>query len=169
MDIVSVREQVSVVSSEECGGEAVIEGNYRYLLRRWWSTQDKPLTWVLLNPSTANANEDDATLRRIISFTKLEGYSGLTVVNLFAYRSTSPKILRQVDNRIGDQNDRYIQEAAHQAAKIVVAWGAYTALQGRDRDVVALLEQPLWCLGTTRLGHPRHPLLCQRQYVPSSL
>ena len=66
--------------------------------------------------------------------------------------------LARIENPVGDENDRYIREAAMRAAKIVVAWGAHRTLHGRDSAVITQFCQPLWCLGTTREGHPRHPL-----------
>ncbi len=149
--------QLHLLPNKDMGGDAVIDGNYRYMLRRWWSTDGKTLAWVLLNPSTANGEEDDATLRRIKFHTKREGYSRLIVVNLFAYRSPYPSVLKQVADPVGEANDVYIQAAFAQADAVVVAWGAWTGLQGRDHDVLSLWTKPVLCLGTTRQGYPRHP------------
>jgi hypothetical protein len=48
--------------------------------------------------------------------------------------------------------------------QIILAWGNGGSLQGRDRYVMALLgDQPIYCLGTTKLGQPRHPLYLRRE------
>ena len=67
--------QMSLLPDEEIGGDALIKGCYRYQLRRWWGANRKMLVWILLNPSTADAENDDATLRRVIFYSKREGYN----------------------------------------------------------------------------------------------
>jgi hypothetical protein len=150
-------EQMSLLPTEGYGGDAIVDGNYRYQLRRWWSSSGKILVWVLLNPSTADGTKNDTTLRRIISFTQREGYSRLVVVNLFAYRSPYPRALKQVAEPVGPANDQYLQGAFEQADKVVAGWGAFDALQGRDLEVLRLCTKPVFCLGTTQQGYPRHP------------
>ncbi len=145
-----------------CSSGAVIDGPYRYSLWREWDPQYPRLLWVLLNPSTADANCDDPTLRRCLAFTRSWLFGSLEMVNLYAWRSSIPRDLARIENPVGEENDRYICEAATRAAKIVVAWGAHGALHGRDSAVIAQLCQPLWCLGITREGHPRHPLYIKK-------
>jgi hypothetical protein len=87
----------------------------------------------MLNPSKADANIDDPTLRRCINFAKSWDFGSLIVVNLFAYRSASPLDLRQVDDPIGKQNDRYLKKAIKSADQVVVAWGNNGKLMQRDR------------------------------------
>ncbi len=138
---------------------AIIQGPYRYRLWRTWNAHQPTLLWILLNPSTANGTQDDPTLRRLVSFSRSFGYGGLVVVNLFAWRATSPQALKEADDPIGPDNDRFIREAAAHAQQIVVAWGNGGTYQQRDQDVLTLLTpSPLWCLGITRDGHPMHPL-----------
>ncbi|PZO44161.1 MAG: hypothetical protein DCF19_02870 [Pseudanabaena frigida] len=142
---------------------AVIDktGTYRYLLWREWDLDKSKLVFVMLNPSKADADIDDPTLRRCINFTKSWGYGSLRVVNLFAYRSASPLDLKKVDDPIGKQNDRYLKKAIKSADQVVVAWGNNGKLMQRDRFVLELLSklniQP-HCLGITKAGYPRHPL-----------
>src|SRR5690242_13236344 len=135
-------DQQSLLPTEDYGGDAVIEGYYRYQLQRWWSREGKVLVWVLLNPSTVDGKDNDATLRRVISFTRREGYRRLIVVNLFAYRSPDPQSLKQLADPVGPANDRYLQDAFVQADKVVAGWGAFDALQGRDRTVLQLCAKP---------------------------
>ncbi len=150
---------------------ADIAGPYRYLLWRAWGEAhpDKTprhLLWVLLNPSKADAHQDDQTLRRCISFSKAWGYDGLEVVNLFAFIATNPRDLWAAADPVGPENDRYLAAAAACAADIMVAWGEHGAFQQRDRAVLSLLKlqsaRPLWCLGMGRNGCPRHPVRLPR-------
>jgi hypothetical protein len=154
-------------------GAAVLdaEGRYRYVLRRRWAPEETVL-WIMLNPSTADATSDDPTIRRCRSFSRRWGYGALAVVNLFSYRSTDPKALRArafTGGRslvVGPETDAYIRREAAAARMIVAAWGTRGAFLGRGQVVLALLEEAGWavhCLGTTRGGHPQHPL-----YVPGN-
>ena len=141
-------------------------GRYRYRLERWWGTGD-PAVFVMLNPSTADASEDDPTIRRCVGFAESWGYSGLIVVNLFAWRATNPRDLpADKAMAIGPHGDAAIRAAAHRSALVVCAWGAGGALHGRGAEVLKALRehaQP-WTLRTTKAGHPSHPL-----YLPADL
>ena len=139
---------------------AVIKGTYRYLLRRKWDVNKPQVTFVMLNPSTADAYQDDPTLRKCINFAKSWDYGSLEVVNLFAYRATNPRELRQVVDPVGSKNNCYLQLATKRAALIIVAWGAHGSFQNRNKVVLDLIsgQQPLYCLGLTKHRHPRHPL-----------
>jgi len=143
---------------------------YRYSLWREWNIDAPKLVFIMLNPSKADAYIDDPTLRRCIGFAKSWGFGSLTVINLFAYRSTKPSELRQVNDPVGSQNDRYLKKAIKSADKVVVAWGNNGKLMQRDRMVLDLLSiynvQP-YCLGTTKTGYPRHPLyvMCSQEPV----
>ncbi len=152
-----------MIPSVQSTSGAVICGPYRYLLWREWRPDCPRLLWIMLNPSTANETEDDPTLRRCITFSRAWSYGRLEVVNLYAWRTPSPSDLACVPSPVGSENDRYIREAALRAARIIVAWGAHPLAQERARQVLALLNQPVWCLGTTRAGHPRHPLYLGRE------
>ncbi len=151
---------------------AVIDktGLYRYLLWREWEVNQPKLVFIMLNPSKADADIDDPTLRRCINFAKSWGCGSLVVVNLFAYRSASPLDLKKVDDPVGKQNDRYLKKAIRSADKVVVAWGNNGKLMQRDRLVLELLSklkvQP-HCLGITQAGYPRHPLyvMCSNEAV----
>lgn len=141
---------------------AVIIGDYRYLLWRTWDGALPRMLWVMLNPSTADETTNDATITRCVGFSKVWGYGGLDVVNLFALRATRPSTLRQVADPIGPENDRYITQALSRAGGIVVAWGEHGGFLGRDRAVLERLAQhatqALYCIGVTKNGSPRHPL-----------
>lgn len=136
---------------------------YRYRLWRIWSPSRPQALWVLLNPSTADAYADDPTIRRCEGFTRAWGLGGFEVVNLYAYRATDPSELARATDPIGPENDRTITVRARRpdVSHVVCAWGASAPPGDRATEVIALLRiRPiaLWCLGTTKDGHPRHPL-----------
>lgn len=146
-------------------------GTYRYLLGRRWD-EGCVLPWIMLNPSTADADTDDPTVRRVVQFSHDAGYRAAIVVNLFALRSPDPKALRSHPDPVGPGNDPLLTlmaQGLEREATIldrlpaaVAAWGA-KAPADRVSTVMAILAGiNLWCLGTTKAGHPRHPL-----YVPA--
>ncbi len=137
-------------------------GRYRYALRRRWGAG--PLaTWVLLNPSTADAAHDDPTVRRCVAFARRWGFAAIDVVNLFGLRSSDPAVLVRHRDPGGPGNDAAVRAAVRAAAVTVVAWGNRGGLAGRDAVVLAQLGADVVCLGLTRDGRPRHPL-----YVPAA-
>lgn len=147
---------------------AGIHGPYRYALWRQWE-KGPALTWVMLNPSTADGLQDDATIRKCVGFSRLFGYSGIVVWNLFAYRATDPRVMVRAhelgEDIIGPKNDALFRSPA---CVVVVAWGAGGGFLGRDRAVLEMLRphmlRSIYRLGPpTKGGHPRHPL-----YVPYS-
>lgn len=111
----------------------------------------------MLNPSTADATTDDPTIRRCIGFAKAWGCGSLSVVNLFAYRATSPKELKLVPDPIGLFNYHFVQQASQQAAITVAAWGIHGGQLHQGQTVLSMLKNPQ-CLGLTSAGHPKHPL-----------
>lgn len=130
---------------------------YRYQLTRIWDDRLSTVVFVGLNPSTADANIDDPTVRRCVGFAREWGFGALILVNLFALRSTDPSGLYAARAPIGPDNDHWIRLAGSNAELVVAAWGVHGELHGRGRYVRALFPR-LMCLGRTREGHPRHPL-----------
>jgi hypothetical protein len=136
---------------------------YRYVLWREWDKHRPPFVVIGLNPSTADETQDDPTIRRCLGFARREGCGRLAMLNLFALRATDPRVLRTHSAPIGIDNDRHILDAGSiPDAVIVSAWGVHGTLHDRDVWVAGLISAPLWCLGTSKAGHPRHPL-----YLPS--
>jgi hypothetical protein len=137
---------------------------YRYLLRRTWDSAKPLLSWIMLNPSVADAERDDATIRICAGRARRLGCGGIEVVNLFGLIATLPSVLRSVDDPVGPENDRYIREALVRANSsggwLVCGWGGHGRYRDRDKAVLSLLLPvgPLWCLGHTDTGAPRHPL-----------
>jgi hypothetical protein len=139
---------------------------YRYLLTRIWNPAVKPVVFVMLNPSTADALEDDPTIRRCTSFARRERAGGLVVVNLFGLRSTDPRALLNHPDPIGQHNDAFVRQATDQADTVICAWGAAGVTGDRGHEVTRALtarRAALQCLGRTSTGQPRHPL-----YLPKT-
>jgi len=137
---------------------------YRYTLTRTWGPRMPGVAWIMLNPSVADAEIDDPTIRRCMGFTQRFGYDGLVVVNCFGYRATDPAELLEVGAEIavGPDNGEWVRKACHQAAIIVAAWGALKKpLRGAAEFVAKLIRtdgHKLKCIGMTKDGQPRHPL-----------
>ena len=119
----------------------------------------------MLNPSIADKEQDDPTIRRCRRFAEREGAGGIVVVNLYAFRATDPRCLHKAGHPIGPDNHDHIRDVARRAAQsgqsVVCAWGMNDKAQG-GRAVLALLQREgatAMCLGRTATGHPRHPLL----------
>jgi hypothetical protein len=152
---------------ESAGAEFDAGRIYRYSLHRMWgggrTEQWRTVLWVMLNPSTADENVLDPTLRRCENFTRAWGYHGFEVCNLFAYRSTDPDALPDVAcDIIGNpQNDEAIRTAGERNDLIVVGWGSHKVAGERAKTVAAMLsrmKRTMRCLGTNQDGSPWHPL-----------
>lgn len=131
---------------------------YRYRLWRTWDGGKPTVAFVMLNPSTADAANDDPTVRRCVNYADDWGYGTLEVVNLFALRATDPSALRDHPDPVGGANDDFLRTVTDAAATVVAAWGAKGTLHGRGLEVARDLETPFHALDTTTDGHPVHPL-----------
>lgn len=148
-------------------------GRYRYELGRdlpdWLSPEDRRvLTFILLNPSTADAEHDDPTIRRLKGFAREWGYDKLIVVNLFAYRTRFPSDLKSVKDPVGSDNDRHIRSACRRANRVVAGWGAHGTYMNRCNEVLKLLADcDVRCFGLTHNKQPRHPLYISKVAKPT--
>ena len=134
---------------------------YRYQLGRIWNSKRPSMLYVMLNPSTANAVDDDPTIRSCVRLADHGGFGSIEVVNLFALRSTDPKMLKFHADPVGPECDGHIRRARDRCDVIVCAWGAYPHLRGRDAKVLDILTynfRKVYCFGMTKSGAPRHPL-----------
>ncbi|MGJ0507453.1 MAG: DUF1643 domain-containing protein [Methylocystis sp.] len=147
--------------------EAVVSpcGAYRYLLLREWSAARPPLAFVMLNPGFADAARDDPTIRRCIGFARREGWGGVVVANLFAYRTPYPSELAAAPEPVGPENEATLRLLAQTSkAPIICAWGANAPGPLCDHAIAVLGAHgaALLCLGRTKSGAPRHPLYVRR-------
>ena len=144
--------------------DAVISdcGKYRYLLRRTWDHAKPRALLIMLNPSTADARQDDATIRSCVRLLTGLGYGSMEVVNLFAFRATDPReVLRMTaaGDPVGARNQEVIECAASDAGLIICAWGTNGShIQQAETVLGWLSDRETFALGLSKEGHPRHPL-----------
>jgi hypothetical protein len=149
------------------------DGRYRYHLRPIIPGGGRLVaTFIMLNPSTADHEVDDPTIRKCIGFCRRWGCGELHVVNLFAVRATDPADMRKASDPVGPENIDWVRRAVNRTAYpsgpadrdiVVCAWGTHGSYMDQDLTVLGWIEgvcKPM-ALGITRDGHPRHPL-----YVP---
>ena len=144
-------------------GTAILSdcGLYRYRLTRRWD--DGPTCgFIMLNPSTADADLNDPTIRRCIGFAKREGCGGLVVVNLFALRATDPKELARHPFPVGPDWRHWLDVTlAEIDGPLIAGWGAQKGIAIQvetTRQALNAAGRKVMCLGKTADGSPRHPL-----------
>lgn len=162
---------IADLAGQETGAVLSELGEYRYRLWRRWDQSKMHVLFIMLNPSTADENSDDPTIRRCTSFAHYWGYGGIEVCNLFALRTTDPKLLYKHPDPVGPQNDAYLIEAAHSAHRVVCAWGNHGLYLHRAEEVCQLMRginQPLDALKLTKKHMPQHPLYLKSDARPKS-
>jgi hypothetical protein len=145
------------------------EANYRFELRRNWLIGSGTVNFVMLNPSTADDTNDDATIRKCVGFARRWGYEQIAVTNLFAFRATDPKKLQECISASyqiatgGEENDKAIARHARDAQLIVAAWGTFRT--PRANFVLDILRRfnHVYCIGVTKENLPLHP--CRPAYT----
>jgi len=146
---------------------------YRYIL----GTRGKnPLICIGINPSTAEPDNLDNTLKSVSRIAEGNGYDSWIMFNVYAQRATRPDDMdRELDSRLHAANMaafRYILEnvdAGHSPA-VWAAWGTIIEKRGYladcVRDMVALGNEysARWlCAGKcSNKGHPHHPLYLRK-------
>lgn len=154
-------------------------GIYRYTLTRGPDALCTRLLYIMLNPSTADAFQDDRTVGRCYSYSFANGFAGaFSIGNLYAFRTPMPRDLwgawHDGVDIIGPENDEWLSDMAGKAETIVLAWGHHPRAAERGSNVLYLLRRHVrkfHVLGRTKDGYPRHPLYLQRdlKFAPWSL
>ena len=157
-----------VVSTAEFGGD---RKEFRYTLKRVWDTSLGSVLFIMMNPSTADENDDDPTVAKCQRYARAWGYGAILVGNTFAYRATNQKDLMQVPDPVGPRNDEWLLKMAAQAGLIVLAYGKpHKNLCQRGFYVVKLLQDAgheLHALKLCKDGTPSHPLYLRGNLKPS--
>lgn len=152
------------------------DGLYRWRLERRWG-EGTSACWIMLNPSTADAEKDDPTIRRIIGFSERWGHCAAIVVNLFPFRAANPREVQRWAENTGHwqptwwpENMLAIKAAIGASVLTICAWGAPGWARYRAKEVLRGLDlrRPLYCLGTNADSSPKHPLARGRARVPDS-
>ena len=157
----------SLPFADERGAEISGDGQYRYLLWRRWSNGPWA-TFIMLNPSTADADNDDPTIRRCIGFAQAWKMGGIRVVNLYPFRATKPADLWQASVPEGYGNEHWIRDAIDPHGISIAAWGTH----GKEdririvRNIFADLGVVLYALNITKGGQPGHPLYLPKTAEP---
>lgn len=150
-------------------GSAIISdcGRYRYRLDRPGTNNSTSTAIIMVNPSTADADQDDATIRKLRGFGERNEWGRLIVGNLFAYRATDVRDLKRIADPVGPDNDDHLRRIFEDVDRVIFAWGPLskqpTYHRARWRRVAELASEhnhhPL-CIGApAKCGHPKHPLM----------
>lgn len=134
---------------------------YRYSLTRMWQKDGRKALFILLNPSTATEMQNDPTVERCERRARALGFGAFAVTNIFAYRATNPLHMRTQVDPVGPGNDGAIADRVDWADHIICGWGSHGAHLARGAQVAGLLRamnRPLFHLGLTQSGQPKHPL-----------
>lgn len=137
---------------------------FRYALWREWDTGLSKVMMIGLNPSTADAEKNDPTIRRCIGFARDWGFGGVWVLNLFAFRATYPGDLRAAVDPVGPRNDEWIRRVARDVKRVVAVWGNDGTFLDRSTRVRSMLGDRLEVIRLNAGGQPAHPL-----YLPNGL
>lgn len=136
---------------------------YRYSLYRVWDHFLPKVLFIGLNPSTADENDDDPTIRRCIGFARSWGYGGIFVGNLFAFRATRPEDMLSAKDPVGPMNDQTLLAMSGLCGMTVAAWGKHGSFMDRG-NIVHKMMPVMSALKLNKDGSPSHPL-----YLPKSL
>lgn len=154
--------QVNGAMISECG-------KYRYVLTRAWDFQNTcRCLFIMLNPSTADAYDNDPTVVRCIDYAKRFGCSSLAIVNMFAHRATDSRELSKVEDPVGPLNDMFLEDYIGEADIIIAAWSTGPKgnkelfLQQEQRVKNKLPYSGVYCLELSKDGHPKHPLYLKK-------
>ncbi|EBA04353.1 MAG: DUF1643 domain-containing protein [Paracoccaceae bacterium] len=142
---------------------------YRYSLTRVWDETAPRALYVMLNPSTATEVQNDPTVERCERRSRALGFGAFQVCNIFAWRDTDPRNMKAAKDPVGPANNATISDACKWANTIVCAWGTHGAHLARGKEVTKLMRAtnlPLFHLGLSKAGHPKHPLYISYETQP---
>jgi hypothetical protein len=155
-----------VVKSENInkGAEFSADRKYRYALWRIWD-ESKPLVMFIgLNPSTANEDENDPTIRSVERISKHNGYGGFYMMNCWPFVSTDPAGLSTSGGTL--YNDIKLKEISEKCQDIVFAWGNFEIVKMQGVDYILSRRFPnAKALKLNKNGSPKHPLYCKSDTV----
>lgn len=136
---------------------------WRYRLWRIWDYSKPVLIFVMLNPSTADEQDNDPTVERCERRARRNGYGGVVVYNVFAFVSTDPEALKTTIDPIGPKGDSCLQEipTRYPHRTVVCAWGKHAGLRGYAVAWMLSRHSELFCLALNKDGSPKHPLYCR--------
>jgi hypothetical protein len=146
-------------------------GLYRYTCYRIWKNHADPrlVMFLMLNPSQADADQLDPTLKRCVAFAQAWGFDGMCVCNLFAFRATLPADMKAAADPIGDDCDYWTLRCAEHCEMVVAGFGNDGSHLNRARAVRLLFEsigKQLHYLKLNDDGSASHPLYLRADLTP---
>ena len=155
------------------------DGEYRYSLERSWGPGlfaregSNHVIWIMLNPSVGDGLRDDPTIVRCMEYTNAWGYTRMSIINLFGYISTDPKVLKTLEDPVGPENNLFWEKVLGLSGKvplIICAWGVSGSYLDQDEDSLIWLvhehKLPLFALRVNKSGSPCHPLRLPASLIP---
>lgn len=139
------------------------KGTHRYHFEKTWDNNKPPLQFVMLNPSHGSHDKKDHTLGKITNMAKANGYGGVHVSNLYAYRARNPNELNNTTNKGDVDLSRFLSK---KAKDVVVAWGSGGEVKDKDGHAnrinevlkqLGSLGKNVYHLNRTKSGQPVHP------------
>ena len=143
---------------------------YRYILG---TRGNNPLICIGINPSTAEPDNLDNTLKSVQRIAHGNGFDSFIMFNVYAQRATSPDDMeKQCNEALHRENMEAFRYVLSISKKPVVwaAWGAIIEKRGylsqcvRDMLIIGQEYDAAWvCAGAiTKKGHPHHPLYLRK-------
>lgn len=131
-------------------------GKYRYYLLRYWDINKPFVLCIGLNPSTANATDDDPTIRNLGALLRTYGFGGFYMANLFALISSEPEAIRSCPDPL-KENDKWLTYLEGVTSETIFCWGSFKQAEYRAKKLIGKFPGAL-CFGKTATGKPIHPL-----------
>lgn len=134
---------------------------YRYSITRIWDEAAPKLMFVMLNPSKATEVDNDPTIERCERRARTLGFGGFRATNIFAYRATDPRDMRAAADPEGPDNILVLRDSIAWSDQTICAWGTHGAFRNQGPQIAEILRnfgKPLYHLGLSKAGHPKHPL-----------
>lgn len=136
---------------------------YRYAIWRIWDKSKPYVMFIGLNPSTANSNTDDPTIRRVQKFAFDWGYGGVYMMNLFTFITPYPEKLELCDDHI-EENNRWLHVIHAKCDRIIFAWGSFKQAEQRANYILERFKG--FALEINKDGSPKHPLYVKSDIEP---
>jgi hypothetical protein len=130
------------------------EGERRYQLWRIWDEKKPLLLYILLNPSHANAEDDDRTVSKLMNFTKNFGFGGFYLGNIHSYITPYPSVLKNKILKKDSANVKHLKIMINKCEKVVFGWGNAGDIPNWLNGIV----ERAFCFGLNQNGSPKHPL-----------
>lgn len=154
---------MSLFTNKTKGAEFSQDGKYRYKLWRIWDESKPKVMCIGLNPSTADADKDDATIRILKKMLSKLGYGGFYMMNCYPFVTSKPKLLQH--NPASDEwNENMLTVTAYLCSHVIFAWGGFSLVKesGKEKRLLDMFPNAL-CFDKSKTGAPIHPLAMQKR------